>query len=116
MYNAERYIKDVLIAIFAQDYSGPVEVIVVNDGSKDSSLDVVREVAQTHEIKIIDQENQGAVAATNNGLNAASYDIICSVDSDVVLEKDWLTKIVAEFEDPKVGAVQGYYRTPDFLR
>jgi len=112
MYNAEAHIKDVLLAIFAQDYPGPVEVILVNDGSTDSSLDIIRGLTEREELKIIDQKNRGAVAATNNGLNAAKHDIICSIDSDVVLEKDWLRKIVEEFDDPKVGAVQGYYKTP----
>lgn len=112
MYNAGAHIRDVLLAIFAQDYPGPVEVIVVNDGSTDSSLDIVRGLADRGALKIISQENRGAVAATNNGLNAAKHDIICSVDSDVVLEKDWLRKVVEEFDDPKVGAVQGYYKTP----
>lgn len=112
MYNAQAHIKDVILAIFAQDYAGPIEIVVVNDGSTDSSLDIVSGLVDKGELKIIDQENQGAVAATNNGLNAASHDIICSVDSDVVLEVDWLTKIVSEFDDSEVGAVQGYYKTP----
>lgn len=112
MYNAGAHIKDVLLAIFAQDYPGAIEVIVVNDGSTDRSLNIVRGFVDRGGLKIIDQENQGAVAATNNGLNVASHDIICSIDSDVVLEKDWLTRIVKEFDDPLVGAVQGYYKTP----
>lgn len=112
MYNAERHIKDVLEAIFTQNYSGPIEVIVVNDGSKDKSLEIVKDFQKRGDLKIIDQPNQGAVAATNNGFKAAKYDIICSVDSDVVLHKDWLGKIMQEFDDPVVGAVQGYYKTP----
>lgn len=43
MYNAERHIKNVLNAILNQDYSAPLEVIVVNDGSTDNSLEVVRD-------------------------------------------------------------------------
>jgi cellulose synthase/poly-beta-1,6-N-acetylglucosamine synthase-like glycosyltransferase len=112
MYNAESHIKDVLSAIFAQDYPGQVEVIVVNDGSTDSSLDIVRGFEGSGDLRILDQENQGAVAATNNGLDAAKHDIICSVDSDVVLKRDWLAKITEEFDDPLVGAAQGYYKTP----
>ena len=112
MYNAERYIEEVLRSIFAQDYPGPVEIIVVNDGSTDASLDRVRSLEGNGDLRVLDQDNQGAVVATNNGLSAAKHDIICSVDSDVVLKKDWLTKIVEEFIDPSVGAVQGYYKTP----
>ncbi|MBI5049156.1 MAG: glycosyltransferase [Deltaproteobacteria bacterium] len=112
MYNAERHVKNVLDAIFDQDYQGPVEVIVVNDGSRDRSLEIARTFQGRGGLTIIDQPNQGAVAATNNGFKAARYDIICSVDSDVVLHKDWLRKIMEEFDDPVVGTVQGYYKTP----
>ena len=123
MYNAERHIKDVLEAIFTQDYSGQIEVIVVNDGSKDKSLEIVKGFqippippllkGGERGVKIIDQPNQGAVAATNNGFKAARYDIVCSIDSDVVLHKDWISKIMEEFDDPTVGAVQGYIKTPE---
>src|SRR3989338_6417272 len=88
MYNAERHIKDVLEAIFTQDYSAPIEIIVVNDGSKDKSLEIAKDFQKRGDLKIIDQPNQGAVTATNNGFKAARYDIVCSIDSDVVLHKD----------------------------
>ncbi|MBI3399369.1 MAG: glycosyltransferase [Deltaproteobacteria bacterium] len=112
MYNAEKHIKNVLEAIFTQDYSAPIEVIVVNDGSRDKSLEIVKGFQGKRDLRIIDQPNEGAVAATNNGFKAAKYDIVCSIDSDVVLYKDWLRKIMEEFYDPAVGAVQGYYKTP----
>ena len=112
MYNAERYIVDVLEAILAQDYDGVKEIIIINDGSTDQSRELLRSYEMGGKITVIDQPNQGAVAATNNGFRAARYDIICSIDSDVVLRRDWLGKIIEEFDDPLVGAVQGYYKTP----
>ena len=113
MYNAERHIRKVLEAILNQDYPGPVEIIVVNDGSTDKSLEIVKEFQQTDNLKVINQQNQGAVVATNNGFKAASHDITCSVDSDVVLDTGWLRKIIEEFDGPAIGAVQGYIKTPE---
>ena len=112
MYNAERYIVSVLESLFDQDYDGSKEIIVVNDGSHDRSRELIRVFESKGKVIIIDQPNQGAVAATNNGFKAAHYDIICSIDSDVVLHRDWLRKVMNEFDDPLVGAVQGYYKTP----
>lgn len=114
MYSAEKYIAQVLDAIIQQDYSGEREVIVVNDGSRDRSLAIVQEFSrQRAGVTVIDQPNQGAVAATNNGFSVARYGIVCSIDSDVVLHSDWLSKIMAEFSDSRVAAVQGYYKTPE---
>ena len=113
MYNAERHIRKVLEAVLNQDYPSPVEIIVVNDGSTDKSLERVKEFQQTDNVKVIDQPNQGAVKATNNGFKEANHDITCSVDSDVVLDISWLRKIIKEFDDPMVGAVQGYIKTPE---
>lgn len=115
LYNAERYIEQALEALFAQDYPGEKEIIVVNDGSADRSRVLIRRFEETGAIRVIDQPNQGAAAATNAGFKAARYDIICSVDSDVVLHHDFLGKVMAEFDDLTVGAVQGYYRTPKGL-
>ena len=112
MYNAEKHIVSVLESLLSQDFEGNKEVIVVNDGSTDTSRDLIRGFEREGKIQVIDQPNQGAVAATNNGFRAARYDIICSVDSDVVLHRDWLRKIIMEFDDTQVGAVQGYYKTP----
>lgn len=111
-YNAHKYIKKVIEALFDQDYPGTIELIVVNDGSTDDSLEIVENLQKKWGFKVINQPHQGAVAATNNGLMTARHDIICSVDSDVVLHRDWLGKIAEEFDDPAVGAVQGYYKTP----
>ncbi len=112
MYNAEQYIVNVLEAILAQDYTGEKEIIVVNDGSRDGSRALVVPYAERGSVTIIDQPNQGAVAATNNGFRRARFDFIFSIDSDVVLEPNWLSRAMEEFSDPRVAAVQGYYRTP----
>jgi len=112
LYNAEKYIIPGLEAILAQDYGGDLDVIVVNDGSTDRSRELIAPFEASGRIRVIDQPNQGAVAATNTGIRAARHSIVCSVDSDAVLHRDWVRKIVEEFLDPQVGAVQGYIASP----
>ncbi|OGW35300.1 MAG: hypothetical protein A2010_12415 [Nitrospirae bacterium GWD2_57_9] len=113
LYNAEAHIEQVLKAVLEQDFGGALEIIVVNDGSTDRSSQVITPFEAAGKIHVINQENQGAAAATNRGFLAARYRIICSIDSDVVLDRNWLRTVLEEFKDPDVGAVQGYYRTPD---
>ncbi len=119
-YNAQNLIADVLGGIAGQDYTGRVELIVVNDGSIDDTAKIVEDfkaklAAGSRDwlnLTLINQENQGAAAATNTGFRAAANEIVVSVDADVVLQKNWLSLIVPELDDPQVGAVQGYYQTP----
>ncbi len=87
VYNAEKYLHRCLDSILAQ--KGDFEIIAVNDGSKDRSLQILREYAEKHSnIRIIDQKNQGISAARNAGINAAKNKYITFVDNDDWLEPD----------------------------
>jgi len=87
VYNAEKYLPKCLDSVFAQ--KGNFEVIAVNDGSKDRSLQILQDYAKKHKnLKIIDQKNQGIAAARNNGLHAATKKYVTFVDNDDWLEPD----------------------------
>ena len=70
------------------------EVIVVNDGTQDKSLEVVRQFADRPNITILDQENQGLSSARMNGLSLAKGDYIWFVDSDDYLIGDGVKKVL----------------------
>ena len=86
VYNAEEYLEECLESIANQSFKD-IEIICVNDGSTDASLDVL-EKRQKHDsrISIITLENKGAGAARNVGLEHASGDYIYFMDSDDYLE------------------------------
>ena len=88
VYNAEALIERCLKSIFEQEnFSFSFEVIVVNDGSKDNSLQRLKEVQQFYtDIKIIDQPNSGAGTARNTGLDAATAKYIWFIDIDDYIE------------------------------
>jgi glycosyltransferase involved in cell wall biosynthesis len=82
-YNAERWITDAIISARCQTWSN-VEVIVVDDGSTDATL----AVAGRHEgprLKVVSQDNQGACAARNRGLELAQGEFIQFLDGDDLL-------------------------------
>lgn len=88
VYNVEKYIKKCLDSVFNQSFKD-YEVIVVNDGTKDNSMEIVND----YDVKIINQENQGLSAARNNGVKHAKGEYILFIDSDDYIEKNLLEEI-----------------------
>lgn len=87
VYNVEKYIRRCLDSIYNQNIPyESFEVIIVNDGTPDKSMEVVHEYLNLHKnMKIINQENQGLSIARNNGLAATEGKYVWFIDSD-----DWI--------------------------
>lgn len=82
VYNVEDYLSQCLESILCQSVTN-FELILINDGSTDSSLEICRQYLQNfHQIKLIDKENGGLSDARNKGLLAAIGDYIIFTDSD----------------------------------
>ena len=88
VYNVEKYIKKCLDSIESQTYKD-YEVIVVNDGTKDNSMDIVN----NYNVEIINQKNKGLSEARNEGVKKAKGDYILFLDSDDYIEKDLLKEL-----------------------
>ena len=92
VYNMEKYILECLDSIKNQIFKD-YEIIVVDDGSTDLSVDVIKKFSYSNnniKIKIISQENSGVSAARNRGLKEASGEYVCFIDSDDVLAPQYL--------------------------
>jgi succinoglycan biosynthesis protein ExoA len=109
VHNGAAWIRETIDAILAQADGRPMEVIVVDDQSRDGSADLLRQLATTRPLRLVKGEGRGAAAAINAGVRAARFPIICQVDQDVVLQPDWMRVLTEEFADPIVAATQGYY-------
>lgn len=88
VYNVEKYLKKCLDSVFNQTYK-EYEVIVVNDGTKDNSMDIVKD----YNVKVINQKNQGLSAARNAGVKVATGDYLIFLDSDDYWEKNLLKEL-----------------------
>lgn len=99
-YNVEQYIGNCLDSIFNQQIEKDLlEVIVVNDGSKDGTEDIIKKYANKHSNLIyIFQENQGQSVARNVGLKKATGDLIWYVDSDDATTENSIQTIFSFFE------------------
>ncbi|WP_294639486.1 glycosyltransferase family 2 protein [uncultured Aquabacterium sp.] len=89
-YNYAKYVALAIESALRQSYSHK-EIVVVNDGSKDNSLEVIGRYAD--QVQLIDQPNQGHIAACNNGFKAATGDIVIFLDADDLLDTDTLEKV-----------------------
>lgn len=93
VFNAQRYIKTCLDSIFFND-TERIEVIVVNDGSSDDSLQILQEYQQMYPIIIIDQQNAGVSAARNHGIERAQGQYITFVDADDVIYEGLIQSVL----------------------
>ena len=88
VYNVEKYLEKCLKSIISQTYKN-LEIIVVNDGSIDNSLEICKKFEKIDKrIKVIDKENGGLSDARNAGLKIATGDYIGFVDSDDYIAED----------------------------
>ncbi|MCQ4776031.1 glycosyltransferase, partial [Lacrimispora saccharolytica] len=78
VYNVAPYLDLSIQSILDQDF-GDIEIIAVNDGSTDKSLDILKKYTNDERIKIINQSNQGAAKARLTGLEYASGDYVAFV-------------------------------------
>lgn len=86
-YNAEKYVSQTIDSVLAQTYNN-IEIIVVNDGSKDNTLSVLNNYAD--KIIIVNQENKGQDAALNNGFKHSKGDYIKFMDSDDLINPEMI--------------------------
>lgn len=94
VYNAEKHITRCIESIENQTYKD-FKAILVNDGSTDDSLSVLKTLEKKYDfIKVFTQENKGAASARNHGLEKADGEFVCFVDADDWLENDYLSVLV----------------------
>ena len=108
-YNEEKGIAETIQSAINLDYpKDKLEIIIINDGSKDRTKQVVKEFINSHHdcnIILINQSNQGKGAALNNALKKARGEIFIPFDADSTIREDALQKIIPEFEEKDMGAV-----------
>jgi cellulose synthase/poly-beta-1,6-N-acetylglucosamine synthase-like glycosyltransferase len=140
-YNEQAIIVTSMRSLLQLNYP-EFELVVVNDGSKDDTLEVlkrefklvlfpeayrdrlpskpVRAIYRSKiypNLRVIDKENGGKADSTNTGVNAARYPLFCVIDSDSILERDSLHNAVQPFlEDPRTVACGGTIRIANGCR
>jgi cellulose synthase/poly-beta-1,6-N-acetylglucosamine synthase-like glycosyltransferase/spore germination protein YaaH/peptidoglycan/xylan/chitin deacetylase (PgdA/CDA1 family) len=106
-YNEEGVIARTVDSLLSQE--PPVlEVVCVDDGSKDRTLEVLREkFAKNPRVRIFAKANGGKASALNLGLEKARGEVVVALDSDTVFTPETVARLTGPFSDPRVGAVAG---------
>jgi cellulose synthase/poly-beta-1,6-N-acetylglucosamine synthase-like glycosyltransferase/peptidoglycan/xylan/chitin deacetylase (PgdA/CDA1 family)/spore germination protein YaaH len=106
-YNEEVNAVKTLDNLLKSDYPN-LEIIFVNDGSKDTTLELVKEKFFNHsKIKILDKSNGGKASALNLGMAAAQGEYLVCVDSDTQLNHDAISFLIPYLKDENVAGVAG---------
>jgi peptidoglycan-N-acetylglucosamine deacetylase len=106
-FNEEKVIIKTVEAILSSNY--PVfEIIVVDDGSGDGTIDKLKEAFGSNpNVLIYRKENEGKAAALNFGIACTKAEIIITLDADTMFRKNTISKLVRGFVDRRVGAIAG---------
>lgn len=103
IYNASLYLDELLLSITKQSYSH-LEIILINDGSKDDSLDILKRwEIRDKRIIIVNKENEGVSSARNVGIALATGCYIYFCDSDDILHENLIHFLVENFENNNVN-------------
>lgn len=109
-YNVEKYIRTCIESILAQTYRN-VEVIIVNDGSTDQSLAVISDlICSHHNVKVINQKNQGLSVARNTGIDVATGKYITFVDPDDKIMPGFVSSLYQIADKTGADIVRGSFR------
>ena len=112
VYNVEKFLRKCLTSLVEQTFQDR-EIIAVNDGSTDRSLDILREFEQKYEfVTVVDQENRGMSKARNRGLSLARGEYICFIDSDDYVAPNFLERLYGACveNDAQIACCYYYYQ------
>ena len=106
-HNEESVIVQTVASVLLSDLAD-IHVIVVDDGSTDRTLELLKaNFGNNQAVQILHQGNRGKAAALSNALSHSRTDIVVTIDADTEIESDAIRKLLRHFSDPTVGAVAG---------
>ena len=110
VYNNEEFLDKCLKSIINQTYKN-LEIILINDGSKDNSLKIMKDYAiKDTRIIIIDKKNEGVSKARNDGIKKATGQYITFVDSDDYIDLTQIEEMYNAIKKNKVDVVRSNYK------
>jgi len=114
IYNGEKFIKKTIDSLITQSFT-QIEIICVNDGSKDNTIKILNELAEKDtRIKIIDKKNEGVWKARFDGIKNANGKYITFVDSDDFVEENYIEAMYKNIEQNQSDFVVCGFKRIDY--
>ena len=116
IYNASKYLHRCINSLLAQGLKeGEYEIYLINDGSKDNSLDICKEYQNTYPsiIKVLSHNNQGVSYTRNRGIDEAQGDYICFVDADDYLKPNGYRYLIDNYLEENIDILMFWALTLD---
>ena len=110
-HNEEKYIASTIRSVQSSEYKNKKEIIVVDDGSRDNTAKIVRDIAKkSRNVRVFSIKHSGKSEAINYGIRKAKFDIIAYVDADSALEKESLLRLVEPLAAENTAISSGIIR------
>jgi glycosyltransferase involved in cell wall biosynthesis len=99
-YNRSAMLRNAVDTVLAQDFTGPFEIVIVDNNSQDDTQSVARALVNEHPGKVhyVLETRQGNAHARNRGVQTARGGIIAFIDDDVIVDSDWLATLMTTLE------------------
>ena len=108
-YNEGKVIGGTLRSLLDTDYKGELEIIVVDDGSRDETAAQVQKIVSVDaHVRLLQQENRGKARALQRALAAVRHGVVVFIDADTHFQRDTLSSLLEPFADKNIGAVSGH--------
>lgn len=108
-YNVEKYVRECIESVLNQKTQFKYEVILINDGSQDNTLNILKEYKDKNNIVLIDQKNKGFSGARNTGLQYVQGKYLMFVDSDDRLAENAIENLLSVAYKENYEIVEGRY-------
>jgi len=113
-YNVEHIVEKCVNSIIAQKYGNTVKIYLINDGSTDNTANILESFANNTNITVIlHEQNRGLSTARNSGINAGRGEVICFLDSDMVVKQNWIESHILVLSEKGIVGVIGDIKLPE---
>ena len=105
-FNEQENIKSTVENVLKSDYKYLKEVIIINDGSTDNTLEIIEQLEKKYpKVRVLNKKNSGKADSLNRALKIAKGELIAVIDADSYPDSNALSVMAGYFDDEKTGAV-----------